>query len=357
MVLSTVERGSFHPMPDTFGARLRDRREREQIPLQTIAEQTKIKASLLEALERDDVSHWPGGIFRRAFVRAYAQAIGLDPDTVVREFVELFPDPAEIVATESNADDVPVGRAARFRAALGATIRTLSRGERVVEAPTAVRRPMPVPSVVAQRAVAIDLLPEQSARQDPEPQSPAPQDPLPEDSAVVAPAAAEAVAESAPYLPAVDLTALARLCTSLSQVADPDALTPLLADAASVLDAAGLVVWIWDFDAAVLRAALAHGYSDRVIAQLPAVEKDADNATAAAFRLGQTCSVAASGDAHSALAVPLMTAAGCSGVLAIEIDRGRERHDEVRAAAAVIAAQLSAMIQAPSVAQADRKLA
>src|SRR6266851_1471574 len=86
-------------MPESLGARLRQRREREHIALATISEQTKIKLSLLDALERDDVSHWPAGIFRRAFVRAYAHAIGLEPDVVLREFLELYPDPIEVVAT------------------------------------------------------------------------------------------------------------------------------------------------------------------------------------------------------------------------------------------------------------------
>src|SRR6478672_364512 len=88
-------------LPESFGARLRQRRERQHIALSTIAEQTKIKLSLLEALERDDVSHWPAGIFRRAFIRAYAHAIALEPDVVVREFLELYPDPIEVVATVS----------------------------------------------------------------------------------------------------------------------------------------------------------------------------------------------------------------------------------------------------------------
>src|SRR6516165_12630981 len=78
----------------TFGPRLRQERERRQISLQAIAENTKISRSLLEALERDDVSRWPTGIFRRAFVQSYAQAIGLDAEEIVREFAERFPDPA-----------------------------------------------------------------------------------------------------------------------------------------------------------------------------------------------------------------------------------------------------------------------
>lgn len=77
----------------TFGPRLRQERERRQISLTSIAENTKISRSLLEALERDDVSRWPTGIFRRSFVRAYASAIGLDPDEIVKEFLERFPDP------------------------------------------------------------------------------------------------------------------------------------------------------------------------------------------------------------------------------------------------------------------------
>lgn len=76
-----------------FGPRLRQERERRQISLTSIAENTKIKRSLLEALERDDVSRWPSGIFRRSFLRSYATAIGLDPDEVLREFAERFPDP------------------------------------------------------------------------------------------------------------------------------------------------------------------------------------------------------------------------------------------------------------------------
>ncbi len=82
----------------SFGARLRYERERRQIALKSIADATKIGIGLLEGLERDDVSRWPSGIFRKSFIRAYAEAIGMDPDPVVREFVERYPDPLEIDA-------------------------------------------------------------------------------------------------------------------------------------------------------------------------------------------------------------------------------------------------------------------
>jgi transcriptional regulator with XRE-family HTH domain len=80
---------------DSFGSRLRHERERRQIALKSIAESTKIGIPLLEALERDDVSRWPSGIFRKSFVKSYAMAVGLDPEPIVREFVERHPDPLE----------------------------------------------------------------------------------------------------------------------------------------------------------------------------------------------------------------------------------------------------------------------
>ena len=85
-------------MAQSFGARLRYERERRQIALRSIAEQTKIGVPLLEGLERDDASRWPSGIFRKSFIRAYADAIGLDPEPVVREFLERHPDPLETEA-------------------------------------------------------------------------------------------------------------------------------------------------------------------------------------------------------------------------------------------------------------------
>jgi len=95
-----------------FGRRLRMERERRTITLSSISDNTKISQSLLEALERDDVSRWPSGIFRRSFIRAYAQAIGLDPEVVAREFLERFPDPAMSLA-ETAAAEVPTTVAAR----------------------------------------------------------------------------------------------------------------------------------------------------------------------------------------------------------------------------------------------------
>jgi cytoskeletal protein RodZ len=74
-----------------FGGRLRDARERRGLTLQQIARATKISIGTLGALERNDFARLPGGIFSRAFVRSYASQVGLDPETMVREFVSQLP--------------------------------------------------------------------------------------------------------------------------------------------------------------------------------------------------------------------------------------------------------------------------
>src|SRR6478752_5770266 len=76
--------GSRHRTADRrtedFGSKLREARERKGVSLREIANATKISVRALEALERNDISHLPGGIFSRSFVRAYAAEAGLDPD-------------------------------------------------------------------------------------------------------------------------------------------------------------------------------------------------------------------------------------------------------------------------------------
>src|SRR5438309_2950620 len=74
-----------------FGAKLRDARERRGISLRQIANATKISTGALEALERNDISRLPGGIFSRAFVRSYAIEVGLDPESTIQEFIAQFP--------------------------------------------------------------------------------------------------------------------------------------------------------------------------------------------------------------------------------------------------------------------------
>jgi transcriptional regulator with XRE-family HTH domain len=73
-----------------FGERLRRQRERQKVSLETIARTTKVTAALFAGLERGDCRRWPGGVYSRSFIRAYAEAVKLDPDQTAADFAELY---------------------------------------------------------------------------------------------------------------------------------------------------------------------------------------------------------------------------------------------------------------------------
>lgn len=283
-------------MVGNFGARLRRRREEQRISLAAVAEQTKINRSLLDGIERDDVSHWPSGFFGRAFIRAYAQAIGLNPDVVVREFLEAHPEPVELVAASAASAAAGDGG---LRSIVGsALVGSLGR----------LRRSAPLPT------------------------------PSPEVAQL------EKTKETA--LRELDFQAVAQLCTEFGRVQTIEDLQRLLREAGRILDAAGLILWVWDAASSELKPALAHGYSDEVLAQLPSVRRDTNNPTAAAFRSQQACAIDPNDRGSGALAVPLLTPAGCAGVFAIELQRGAEHTESLRAAATIFAAVVAQLIAA-----------
>ncbi|MHB8653982.1 MAG: helix-turn-helix domain-containing protein [Terriglobia bacterium] len=75
----------------SFGANLRREREMRGVPLDEIAAATKISVRCLQALEAEEFSKLPGGIFTRSFIRAYARYLGLDEEKVMAEFQVIAP--------------------------------------------------------------------------------------------------------------------------------------------------------------------------------------------------------------------------------------------------------------------------
>ena len=71
----------------SFGENLRRERELRGVSLREVAEATKISLRFLEAFEKDRIDLLPGGLFQRAFVRQYAEFLGLDPEKTVSEFL------------------------------------------------------------------------------------------------------------------------------------------------------------------------------------------------------------------------------------------------------------------------------
>jgi transcriptional regulator with XRE-family HTH domain len=279
----------------SFGARLRLQREKRGIALIDIANQTKIKRSLLDALERDDLSCWPHGIFGRAYIRSYAQAVGLATEPVIREFLDLHPEPVDELTTEEASGDAPRRLSMAIGSAFGAIFlgRTTDRREShiTLEAPVS-RRPKEPP---------------------------------------MAPRPAE-------------LTAVAALCRRLQLAEGADDVEGVLGDIAHTLDAVGLVLWSWDSTVAALKPWLTHGYPDQVIAHFPCVRRDEDNAIAAAFESAKTCTVHKGSGDTGAVVVPLIVSGRCVGVLSVELRDGGERRESTGDAAAILGSLLARFV-------------
>ena len=144
--------------------------------------------------------------------------------------------------------------------------------------------------------------------------------------------------------PPLDFKAVAALCTELSRVDDTTALPPLLERAAALLDAPGLILWIADPEGRELNPVLAQGYPQHLVNRLGAIPRDAENATAAAFRTGVLQRVYGEGGTNGAIAAPLVTGGGCVGVLAAEVKADTEKLDANLAAATILAAQLASLV-------------
>jgi len=73
------------------GAVMRALRKYRGISLDDIAEKTKISKTYLRAIELEDISLLPPGIYRKSFIRQYAAHLGLDPERVIATYPPLNP--------------------------------------------------------------------------------------------------------------------------------------------------------------------------------------------------------------------------------------------------------------------------
>ena len=159
----------------------------------------------------------------------------------------------------------------------------------------------------------------------------------------------ERVSEVKP--PAVNLSQAAQLCTDLACVIDSKQLPELLERTAGVLDSAGIIVWVADPVSNSLKPAMSFGYSDQILARMGNIHRDANNAVAAAFRLGEMRLVDGDASTSGALVMPLLTSEGCIGALSAEMKGGSEKDESSQAFAAIFTAQLATLVTPPLAAQ------
>lgn len=142
--------------------------------------------------------------------------------------------------------------------------------------------------------------------------------------------------------PPTDLETAATLSAEVARLSDLASLQALLAHAADALGARGVIVWISVGDALV--AAAAHGYEEAVLRRIPSIAREADNATAVAWRTGRPGTVPADASGQGAIVAPMVSADGCVGVFAAEVRGGREQDAATCAVATILASQLAGVL-------------
>jgi cytoskeletal protein RodZ len=75
----------------SLGSELRAAREAQGLSVDDVALATRIRATLIRAIEEDDFSHCGGAVYARGHVRSIARAVGLDPEPLLATF-----DPPEV---------------------------------------------------------------------------------------------------------------------------------------------------------------------------------------------------------------------------------------------------------------------
>lgn len=70
----------------SLGSYLKRERELRQMSIAELAQITRIPARVLQHLENDAHAELPADVFVRGFLRAYANALGLDDDSVLARY-------------------------------------------------------------------------------------------------------------------------------------------------------------------------------------------------------------------------------------------------------------------------------
>jgi cytoskeletal protein RodZ len=85
-----------------LGLQLKQAREARGLSIGDVAAVTRISERGLEAIERERFDRLPDGLFRRSYIRAYAETVGLDASAVVRAYRDRFEASGDDLADEGN---------------------------------------------------------------------------------------------------------------------------------------------------------------------------------------------------------------------------------------------------------------
>jgi cytoskeleton protein RodZ len=163
----------------TFGENLRREREMRGVSLEEISTATKISSRFLGALEAEEFSKLPGGIFTRGFIRAYAKYLGLDEEHVLAEY-QLVASPGSELDLGRLALAQPPARRGKSHASLYAILLAIGmlaagyaifRYSRRIPEPQVAVRPSPPASQSVPESRAPAPAPQATASESPAPQA------------------------------------------------------------------------------------------------------------------------------------------------------------------------------------------
>src|SRR5438874_1619616 len=90
------------PVMTNVGETLRRERLKRNLDLDYISHELKISRRLLDAIESDQYDRLPGGVFAKAFVRQYAQLLGLDGEDLAGQVQRAIEPPAPQAAESTR---------------------------------------------------------------------------------------------------------------------------------------------------------------------------------------------------------------------------------------------------------------
>lgn len=109
---------TFSNPPSPVTERLKHAREARGLSHRQIADVTRLSARVIQALEEGRLHQLPPGIYRRSIVRAVAREVGLDPEALLRAFLDEYPDAVPLPVSASVVAEPASTSHATWRRAL-----------------------------------------------------------------------------------------------------------------------------------------------------------------------------------------------------------------------------------------------
>ncbi len=88
----------------SFGRLLRSLRRAENMTMNDVFRKTRVSQTVLELIEKEDYSRLPAKVLAKNFLRSYANAVGADPDEIIRLYLLGYKNASQDLDPEASRD-------------------------------------------------------------------------------------------------------------------------------------------------------------------------------------------------------------------------------------------------------------